>query len=947
MRARSVRSGPLPGWWFRRAALAAITVVTIATLFAGDGNEAAQAAPSPTVLASISAGGRHTCAVTSGGGAVCWGENGSGQLGNGTLIASAVPVDVTGLSSGVQAISAGEYHTCALTTGGSLKCWGDNENGQLGNNSTAASHVPIDVPGLTSGVQAVSAGAGYTCAIKDGGVKCWGLNDNGQLGNNSTLPSLAPADVSGLGPGSGVSFVDAGFLHTCAIAAGGAAKCWGENSYGELGNNLQPADSPVPVDVAGLNGGVQSIATGYVHTCAVTAGGGVKCWGYGGEGALGNGGTADSGVPVDVTGLASGVAAVSTGEQHSCARTAAGAVKCWGQNEQGELGNNSTGGSSVPVDVAGTSGVQQVSAGHHHVCAMVTGGSAKCWGNNASGQLGDGIGGWSTIPVSLSTLAIGVSTVSVGGSHSCAVTTAGGVRCWGSNNFGQLGNNSTADSAVPVDTTGLGSGVQAVSAGENHTCALTLAGAVKCWGRNNAGQLGDGSNNDSAVPVEVTALGPGVLAVVAGIERSCAITAGGGAKCWGDNWAGQLGNNSTIESNVPVDVVGLASGVQAIASGDDQTCAVVSGGAKCWGYNGDGQLGNGTFVDSDVPVDVSGLASGVQAIAAGSAHACALTTGGGVKCWGEGGRGQLGNNSNVDMNVPVDVAGLGSGIEAIGLGYIHSCAVTVGGGAKCWGRNVSGELGNHSTIESWVPVDVSGLGIGVDAISGGASHTCGLVAGGIFCWGNRGRGRLGDGIENFSLVPVAVVLTAQPGPCPGPAAIALGAGATGAVFCGGGFPLTAAPLRAPGALPDSVPAVFSWDNAGQLFDFWFRGFPDAFQTLTAIAPGNFYFFQSPGGGLIPNAGGGTTLAAAGANDIDTVSGANGAVWSGSDHATADLNTYANIAQVSAIFQWDNAGQLFDFWFRGFPDNFQTLSPGIQRGGYYFFQAPAGQTIVMD
>ena len=263
------------------------------------------------------------------------------------------------------------------------------------------------------------------------------------------------------------------------------------------------------------------------------------------------------------------------------------------------------------------------------------------------------------------------SAISAGGDHTCALTTSGGVKCWGYNEYGQLGNGTTADSNVPVDVYGLSSGVSAISAGGAHACAMTSSGGVKCWGLNRFGELGNGTTADSHVPVNVlVSIGgnalTGVSAISAGDEHTCAVTTSGGAKCWGDNSEGQLGNNEAAVSysNVPVDVYGLASGVSAISVGGYFTCALTfTGSVECWGDNGDGELGSGgLYTCSSVPIDVSGLSSGVSAISAGGDHACALTSSGGVKCWGLNQFGQLGNGTTGSVwnsNVPVNVVGFG------------------------------------------------------------------------------------------------------------------------------------------------------------------------------------------------------------------------------------------------------------------------------------------------
>jgi alpha-tubulin suppressor-like RCC1 family protein len=321
------------------------------------------------------------------------------------------------------------------------------------------------------------------------------------------------------------------------------------------------------------------------------------------------------------------------------------------------------------------------------------------------------------------------------------------------------GNGTTTDQGSPVQVSGLSSGVAAIAAGASHTCALTAAGGVKCWGYNFNGQLGNGTTTDSHTPVDVSGLASGVAAIAAGENHTCALTTGGGVNCWGYNDHGQLGDGTTTRRLAPVPVSGLASGVAAIAGGGSHTCAVTTGGAvKCWGLNDHGQLGDGTTTERLAPVSVSGLTSGVTVIAAGRYHTCAATTGGGVKCWGWNALGQLGDGTTTQRLTPVPVSGLASGVAAIVAGDHHTCAVTTGGAAKCWGYNLFGQLGDATMTQRSMPVDVSGLATGVSAISAGSNHTCALLAGaGVKCWGLNIYGQLGDGWPLFRTTPVQVV----------------------------------------------------------------------------------------------------------------------------------------------------------------------------------------------
>jgi alpha-tubulin suppressor-like RCC1 family protein len=243
------------------------------------------------------------------------------------------------------------------------------------------------------------------------------------------------------------------------------------------------------------------------------------------------------------------------------------------------------------------------------------------------------------------------------GGHSCALITTGQVRCWGSNTFGALGNGTTTDSTSPVDAKALSGQVTAIAANGSDSCALLSTGGVGCWGINDAGQLGNGTTTGSSTPVGVSGLPIGVIAIDVGGRHVCALVTGGVVKCWGTGQSGQLGNGKSKDSPVPVDVVGL-TGISAIAAGGNyQTCALTNGGGvKCWGYNVWGQVGDGTTDSRSPPVDVSGLAAGVTAITAhGYEHACALTDAGGVKCWGGNEAGELGNGTTNDSHIPVDV----------------------------------------------------------------------------------------------------------------------------------------------------------------------------------------------------------------------------------------------------------------------------------------------------
>ncbi len=355
------------------------------------------------------------------------------------------------------------------------------------------------------------------------------------------------------------------------------------------------------------------VSTGAEYSCAVVTDGTGRCWGANGEGQLGNATRTDSSTPVTVAGL-TGATTISASSADpsigiggfTCALVTQGEVMCWGKNAAGSLGDGTTTDSLTPVKVSGISGATAISVGGGHACALMVDGTIECWGVNYFGQLGDGnrtnTPGPST-PVNVVGIS-GATAISAGDHHTCAVV-GGGVKCWGANEFGYLGDGTKMERHTPTDVVGV-SGAVSVSAGNMHTCALLSGGTVKCWGRNAVGGLGDGTTEDRHTAVEVAGLGT-AIAVDANNHYSCALLTGGSARCWGSNAGGQLGDGTTNPSSVPVQVSGV-SAATSLDVGTDHNCVVISGGAvKCWGWNSRGQLGNGTTTASSTTVDVNGF----------------------------------------------------------------------------------------------------------------------------------------------------------------------------------------------------------------------------------------------------------------------------------------------------------------------------------------------------
>ena len=406
-------------------------------------------------------------------------------------------------------VSVGSYHTCALLTGGSVRCWGDNYYGELGNGTTTNSSTPVTVSDIATAT-AISAGDYYTCALLTGGsVRCWGYNAWGQLGNGTTTDYSTPVTVSGITTATAIS---AGFRHTCALLTSGSVRCWGDNHYGELGNGTT-TNSSTPVTVSGITTAT-AISAGRWHTCVLLTGGSVRCWGRNHYGQLGNGTTTDSSTPVAVSGITTATA-MSGGAYHTCALLTGGSVRCWGYNEDGELGNGTTTNSSIPVSVSGIKTATAISAGPWHSCALLTGGSVRCWGYNYYGELGNGMTTDSSTPVVVSGIttatAISAGDADNATEHTCALLTGGSVRCWGDNTYGGLGNGTTTNSKVPVSVLTLDGPWLVVAtmtswvAGSAHSVTVTAKDAD---GHTNTGYTGTihftSSDTQAILPADYT-----------------------------------------------------------------------------------------------------------------------------------------------------------------------------------------------------------------------------------------------------------------------------------------------------------------------------------------------------------------------------------------------------------------------------------------------------------
>jgi len=585
--------------------------------------------------------------------------------------------------------------------------------------------VPDNVPGSTEAggaclvIPEVSAGAGHTCVLqRDGTVVCWGVNDHGQLGLETTAPYDAIL-VPGL---EGVVQISAGMNGTCGLHTDGSVGCWGLRALTRRGRVSGSGIGRVDVT------GATQVATGAEYACAIVGdagfGGVVSCWGLSVEAEL-DGVTRDT---VDATGLYPGhlpapvpgiadAVQVAAGDGVSCAVRATGEVFCWGDNGEGQLGNGETSG-PARATVAGLD-ASQVACGDHFACALDTTGSVWCWGRRLGGAgVGDDLLTPEAVPDLTDVAELGAGT----GGFACALDTSGGVWCWGANTSGQLGDVTVPSSTTPLLVSGVDDAVH-LSVGADHACATRADGTVACWGGNTTYQLGLGHNRLSpGLVVEPTVIanamqivgtcfrlpdlsvrcGDGSIDLPAGSATDvamsasswCAVELSGEVRCEGDDFYGQLGVGDTDRETV----IGLPDAVD-VACGDTHCCAVRhTGRVVCWGDNEWGQLGVEEVSPtlcfdvpcSTVPLRVDGLSDAARVVA-GRAHSCALTADGRVVCWGDNDEGQVGAPTPGVVAFASEVVGLPPDDPAVDVAAAGdtSCAVLRSGAVFCWGARLS------------------------------------------------------------------------------------------------------------------------------------------------------------------------------------------------------------------------------------------------------------------
>ena len=677
--------------------------------------------PSLDDAIAVAAGEQFHCAIRSAGDVWCWGDNSQAQMGPLSTPPNdeALPIHVVGLPP-VAAIDLGDDHACVIDGTGVVWCWGDNVGRQLGRGGTTTVDDPIPTPvPMPGGLAAIDLGLGddHSCAVlSDGTVACWGDDDNGQLGDGVAGTDSGDATlVVGL---SGVVDVEGGQDHTCAVTDLDELYCWGQNADGQLGNGTL-VNEATP-QLVSLPSTIDAITLGDNFACALLQSDQVYCWGEGDDFQLGSLDVFNLTSPAEVLGLPAGdLVDIEAGGRGVCVLSATGERSCWGYSQDGQLGFAPL-AALEPTPVLFSGPVAEVTLDRAEyrgvMCGVLLDGTVECAGDGTLVARGPTSGAQGyfepmsyhlALPTTLPLIA-DVQTMRMGEGFACAATGVD-VQCWGDNSQRQLGQGAAAgvtDIITPVPVMNLGA-VDELELGSDFAC-VRVGGTVQCWGNNTDYECGEPATNaDQPLPVTVMNIAD-AIDISTGEFHACALRATGVVSCWGNDDSGQLGDNDgdPNDSAIPVDVTGLPGGVTQIDGGQDHTCALAGGEVYCWGEAQYGNLGQGNETDSDTALLVPGLTDVVQ-IASGWNYVCARDAAGDVWCWGYALEGHLGDGGpaitglgEVHSPAPFVVA---SGVTDLVAGNAETCIETMTGWS-CLGLRAAGQLGDGTTEEPVMPM---------------------------------------------------------------------------------------------------------------------------------------------------------------------------------------------------------------------------------------------------
>ncbi len=664
-----------------------------------------------------------------------YGNNQSGQLGDGTNTNQNIPVQIGSDNNWIHVATGGAY-TLALKSDGTLWAWGRITAGQLGDGTTTDKNTPVRI-GTDNNWVSIVAGAGHSLALKSNGTLfTWGSNQFGQLGDGTTTNRNIPTKVGTDNNWTGMS---AGYDHSIALKSGGSLWGWGFNTDGQVGDGTT-ADKKMPAQIA-IGQTWTSITSGGDHNLALQANGTLWAWGWNGYGKLGDGSAVSSRLSPVQIGTEPNWKAIATGSDHSLALKSNGTLWSWGRNTFGRLGDGSTTNRNSPVLIGNDNTWVDIAASLGSSFGLKADGTGWSWGMNNYGQLGNGVNTNHYSPVQTSNKIDGWLTVSTGENFCAGVKLDGTLWSWGKNDHGQVGMGTSVNQSGPVQI-GVDNKWVSVVSGESHSLGLKANGTLWSWGANSEGQLGDGTTNDRNGPVQI-GTDANWTSIAAAYNHSLALKANGTLWSWGKNNAGQLGLGNLTRSLSPLQIESNDRWIS-MSAGEFHTVALTSNGAIwAWGENSDGQLGDQSVTRRTSPVQI-GMDAHWVAAHAGKSSSHGLKSNGTRWAWGSNENSALGDGDLLGQTNPTQVDNRFTWI-ALAAGT-HNFGILADGTLWGWGQNDAGQLGDGSNVQRSTPVQI-GTEAGWIKISAGISaNTVGLKSPATrYCaTGDNSFGQLGD-----------------------------------------------------------------------------------------------------------------------------------------------------------------------------------------------------------
>ncbi|MBI5416403.1 Ig-like domain-containing protein [Candidatus Poribacteria bacterium] len=698
-------------------------------------------------LKAIAAGMNHTIGIKNDGTLWAWGDNSYGQLGDGTYINRNTPIQIS-TESDWNIIAAGGGHTITIKNNGTLWAWGDNSYGQLGDGTNNNRDTPIQI-GTDNDWKSIAAGQNHTIAIKNNGTLwAWGDNSYGQLGDGTYINKNTPIQIS---TESDWNIIVAGGGHTVAIKNNGTLWAWGNNFYGQLGDGTNnKRNTPIQIDT---DSDWKSIAAGLAHTIAIKNDSTLWAWGENSDGQLGDGTSGDDNnksTPIQI-GTDSDWKSITCGLYYTSGIKNNGSLWVWGNARYiSSLIGSTINYNNFPTQIGLDTDWGFIAAGGAHTIAIKNDSTFWLWGLNDYGELGNGSTAEKSMPMQI-LIGYAWQNIAAGGAHTLCIKTDSTLWAWGYNEFGELGDGTTTHKKVPIQI-GIDSDWRAIACGMYHSMSIKNNGTLWAWGDNYNGQVGDGTTTHKKVPTQI-GIDSDWRTIACGMYHSMSIKNNGTLWAWGYNAYGQLGDTTNVDKKIPAQI-GLANDWESIAAGKNHSLGIKNDGTLwAWGYNAYGQLGDGTNVNKNIPTQID-LANNWKSIAAGENHTLGIRSNGTLWAWGNNKYGQLGDGTTINKNIPaqIDLAGW----KSIAAGKNHSIGVKSDGTLWAWGYNEFGQLGDGTTINKNTPIQIN-ISNGWRSLSTSNDHSIGIENNGtLWIWGKNDFGQIGDGTTNSAVSPINI-----------------------------------------------------------------------------------------------------------------------------------------------------------------------------------------------